>query len=634
MNTSANNPNALAKTLAAALVLSVVSVLIIASRPSSSAALQDRVFENKIPAHIPIKIKIKKEKEESFKDLKNEKWLREFELEVTNTGDKPIYFLYIMLGTNVRDSEDGAELMYPLTYGRAELGSIVTKATSDDIPIKPGETQILRLGEVPVWEQGVREKRWPQSTKFTAEIQLLSFGDGTGYFGTKPYPPERRQATLNDKPPSPKARSGPRDRSINEGLRSKSLLRFKQPAFMSANFLPSDSVITAEPSAALPLVTCQFPECTPVIPWTGYVCYDNQQRPSCRIQNRPSPDQIKGVCMELEFGKTECIAGVVSYFCQTIKVYDCGFGPAPTPTPTPTPSPQPCTYCTDPNAIGPADCSIPSQPKCNASAYEYEQNGCCYKQTCERAGIVPPPPQPCPDGYFRSSDKLQPFPSCDYLPCVPIPEPAPPPCSPSIKFDGGTTDSCECYPDDPNCVSPVLIDISGNGFKLTDAAGGVNFDMRANGLPLRVAWTTSNSDDAWLALDRNGNGKIDNGQELFGNFTPQPVPPTGQQRNGFSALAEYDKPSNGGNGDGLITPGDTVFTSLRLWQDVNHNGFSETAELFSLQAMGLRRLELDYKLSKAADQYGNLFRYRAKVQDDPAAKVSRWAWDVFLVFTH
>lgn len=210
MNTSSgSNPNTLAKTLATALVMLGVGILIVSLRQtSSSAALQERIFENKVPVHIPIKIKIKKEKEQSFKDLKNEKWLREFELEVTNTGDKPIYFLYIMLSTNVKDKEDGLELMYPLTYGRAELGDIVTKATRDDIPIKPGETQILSLGEVPVWEQGVREKRWPQSTKFTAEIQSLSFGDGTGYFGTQPYPrTERRQATLNQESQSPKARS-------------------------------------------------------------------------------------------------------------------------------------------------------------------------------------------------------------------------------------------------------------------------------------------------------------------------------------------------------------------------------------------------------------------------------------------
>jgi len=298
MDTSASNLNALAKSLAAVLVLSVAGVLIMAlCLTPSSAALQERIFENKIPAHIPIKIKIKKEKEKSFKDLKNEKWLREFELEVTNTGDKPIYFLYIMLGTNVKDKEDGLELMYPLTYGRPELGSIVTKATSDDIPIKPGETQILRLGEVPVWEQGVREKRWPQSTKFTAEIQLLSFGDGTGYFGTKAYPPsQRRQATM-DKPQSPKARSGPSDRLISKGTKSSST--FKQPTFMSANFLSSERVINTASSTALPFVTCQFPECTPVIPWSGYVCWDNDDRQSCRVQNRPTPDTTSGICIRL-----------------------------------------------------------------------------------------------------------------------------------------------------------------------------------------------------------------------------------------------------------------------------------------------------------------------------------------------
>src|ERR1700752_43787 len=141
LDTSASNPTALAKILAAALVLSVVGILMTASLlTSSSAALQERVFENKIPAHIPIKIKIKKEKEKSFKDLKNEKWLREFELELTNTGDKPIYFLYITMDTDVKFDRVGPEIVFPLTYGRAQLGDIVTKATSDDVAIKPGET--------------------------------------------------------------------------------------------------------------------------------------------------------------------------------------------------------------------------------------------------------------------------------------------------------------------------------------------------------------------------------------------------------------------------------------------------------------------------------------------------------------
>ena len=200
MNTSSNNANAPAKTLAAALLLSIVGVLMTASPlASGSAAWQERIFENKIPAHIPLKIKIKKEKEQSFKDLKNEKWLREFELELTNTGDKPIYFVYLIMGTNVK-VDNGLEMVYPLTYGRAQLGDIVSKATSDDTPIKPGETINLQIGEVPYWEKGIREKRWPDSTKFTARIQILSFGDGTGYFGTELYPRDGRpKAAAKDK---------------------------------------------------------------------------------------------------------------------------------------------------------------------------------------------------------------------------------------------------------------------------------------------------------------------------------------------------------------------------------------------------------------------------------------------------
>jgi hypothetical protein len=167
---------------------------------------------------------------------------------------------------------------------------------------------------------------------------------------------------------------------------------------------------------------------------------------------------------------------------------------------------------------------------------------------------------------------------------------------------------------------------------LTSVEQGVLFDMTGTGKPVQIAWTAPGSRNAFLVLDRDGDGKVTSGRELFGNFSPQPSSPA---PNGFLALAEYDRPEEGGNGDGIIDSRDAIFSDLRLWIDLSHDGISQPNELFRLPDLGVFSISLDYQESRRTDQYGNLFRYRAKINVVPGqreqSQVSPVAYDVFLV---
>lgn len=199
-------------------------------------------------------------------------------------------------------------------------------------------------------------------------------------------------------------------------------------------------------------------------------------------------------------------------------------------------------------------------------------------------------------------------------------DPAPPP--------GPTPQTyCDSGVDDNECTSPILVDLGAASFVLTDAANGVAFDVNADGTAERVSWTGGRTDDAFLALDRNGDGAITSGAELFGNFTPQP---SSAAPNGYEALRVFDDLGSGGNADGVITHDDAVWWSLRLWIDASHDGVSQPDELFTLDDLGIEALDLDYVESRHQDRYGNTFRYKAAVLlAGPGQRRTRSA-DVFL----
>jgi hypothetical protein len=188
--------------------------------------------------------------------------------------------------------------------------------------------------------------------------------------------------------------------------------------------------------------------------------------------------------------------------------------------------------------------------------------------------------------------------------------------------------TCQC-----EGPTPIILDLSGQGFFLTSAQSGVAFDITGTAHPIQISWTAPGADNGFLCLP-DADGKCDDGKDLFGNFTPQPK---SANPNGFAALAVYDQPTNGGNGDGVIDARDKIFASLRLWVDANHDGISQPDELFTLPSKGVNSISLNYRASLRRDQYGNLFRYRARVNpDNPNADpdLGRIAYDVFLTIAN
>lgn len=133
-------------------------------------------------------------------------------------------------------------------------------------------------------------------------------------------------------------------------------------------------------------------------------------------------------------------------------------------------------------------------------------------------------------------------------------------------------------------------------------------------LVIPTAWVHASADptDAFLARDLNGNGQVDDGGELFGNFTV--LPDGSLADHGFEVLAEFDKPVLGGNGDGVLDAEDWAYYDLLLWTDTNLNGKSEPEEIALLASSPVVSISIRHRTTRQVDQFGNLLTYWTQVQ--------------------
>lgn len=143
---------------------------------------------------------------------------------------------------------------------------------------------------------------------------------------------------------------------------------------------------------------------------------------------------------------------------------------------------------------------------------------------------------------------------------------------------------------------PLILDLDGNGLETVGLAANIYFDHDGDGVLTRTGW--SGQTDALLVWDRNANGRIDTGAELFGDFTP--LPNGTLAPNGFAALAALDS-----NGDGIIDASDPAFAELKLWRDADQNGATGAGELISLADAGIVSLNLAHTLKNQNLANGN-----------------------------
>jgi hypothetical protein len=303
----------------------------------------ERVLEDKIPKHLPLKIKIK--------NLNNEKWARDLEIEVKNTGDKPIYYLSFSLSLPEVKSDGGITVGFPLRYGRPELSDFKNRPLPEDVPIQPGETYTLKVPEnlVKGWGQFRGRRNLPEPKKFEIKFRRLHYGDGTGFMssGGLPFP----------KPNVPRASCGEKKEDVADAL--STVARSNPPhdaslqfasSIMPVNFAPAKFSVVNVAAMASGNAPPQSSLCCPGSGgcYYGKEVENGQTCSTCGSTSWVEPvgcDSPEGFCGKIDPQYKTCPddygyeAGCTDYFLDPCPPP--GATPTPTPHATPPPSPSP-----------------------------------------------------------------------------------------------------------------------------------------------------------------------------------------------------------------------------------------------------------------------------------------------------
>lgn len=188
------------------------------------------------------------------------------------------------------------------------------------------------------------------------------------------------------------------------------------------------------------------------------------------------------------------------------------------------------------------------------------------------------------------------------------------------------TVSTNALPSDCDNSSPIVIDLHQDGFAFGGLENPVSFWIWPQYHFKQVLnWVQPNSDDAFLALDLNKNGMIDNGGELFGDGTFLQLEET-YAVNGLVALAQYDNPELGGNNDGTLSAKDAIWQHLLLWLDQDSDGISLHHELIPLKNTDIIQWHLVAEETQDRDHHQNWLRFKGTATS--AKKVYDWV-DVY-----